>query len=177
MAKLKKMQGRLEDPSVQALMELIPTQNRETLARWAIDWVRDHCLSIWTADFPDDTRPARALEAGVVYYSTGRKTPAIREAIAAATAAAREADNGEHPAAVAAARAIATAAAILQTPTNALGYTFYAAAAYAYSSAGPDQKQAVYDSLASRELRQMLLALQRIAVEGVSDPVTVTWNC
>lgn len=178
MAKLKKMLGRLEDPSIQALMDLIPTQSKETLAHWAIQWVQDHCLPIWTAEFSDDDRPARALEAGVAYYSTGRRTPAIREALAGVTAAAREADSaGLHPAATAAARAIATAAAVFQTPTNALGFTFYAAAAYAYSSAGLGQQQADYDALASGELRQMYLSLQQTAVENEPDPVKIYWNC
>ena len=49
------------------------------------------------------------------------------------------------PAVQAALRAIGTAAAVMQTPTNALGMTFYAAAALAYHTLGEGADAAAYD--------------------------------
>ena len=52
MAKLRKMLGSLDDPSVAALMRLIETQSRETLAKWAADYTETHYLPVYEKEFP-----------------------------------------------------------------------------------------------------------------------------
>lgn len=42
MAKLRKMLGDINDPSVVELMQVMETQSKTTLARWAIDYVKEH---------------------------------------------------------------------------------------------------------------------------------------
>ena len=89
------------------------------------------------------------------------------------TAAAREPSD---PIAQAAARATAAACAVAQTPTNALGYLFYGAAAAAYSQAGCDAPER-WEELARQELEQALAELRAQSVPDEKDPVQVNWNC
>lgn len=49
MPKLRKMLGSADHPTVQKLMRLIETQNKQTLAAWAVDYVAAHDLPILTA--------------------------------------------------------------------------------------------------------------------------------
>lgn len=77
----------------------------------------------------------------------------------------------------AAARAIATACAAVQTPTNAFGFLLYGAAAFAYHSAGVRSTQAVYDPLATEELARALASLRAASVPGEPNPATLRWNC
>ena len=77
----------------------------------------------------------------------------------------------------AAARAIATACAAIRTPTSALGFVFYGAAAAAYRQAGMDASKEVYDALADAELEALLFALQETAVADEPCPVPLDWNC
>jgi len=64
------------------------------------------------------------------------------------------------PAAQAVARAIVTACGVLQTPTNALGFCFYGAAAAAYHELGLERSAADYDSRARVEFERLLQALE-----------------
>ena len=52
MAKLRKMLGSAKDPSVIALMELMNTQSKTTLARWAVTYAKT-CL-LYTSPSPRD---------------------------------------------------------------------------------------------------------------------------
>ena len=65
----------------------------------------------------------------------------------------------------------------MQTPTNALGFTFYGAAAAAYDQAGTEESPEIYDALAEKELAAILASLQSAAVENEPNPVKVDWNC
>ena len=44
-------------PSIQALMALISTQSKPTLAHWAVDYAEQFILPLWTKAYPDDLRP------------------------------------------------------------------------------------------------------------------------
>lgn len=57
-------------------------------------------------------------------------------------------------------RAIVTACGVLQTPTNALGFCFYGAAAAAYHELGLERSAADYDSRARVEFERLLQALE-----------------
>ena len=80
-------------------------------------------------------------------------------------------------AAQAAARAVTTACAVLSTPSNALGFTFYGAAAAAYSIAGEDASSAEYDQLGAAELQKLADSLKAAMIPDEPDPVKINWNC
>lgn len=76
-----------------------------------------------------------------------------------------------------AARAISTACATTQTPTNALGFLFCGAADIDYEQAGLTETAAVYDALATDELKCALYALQQDAVLNEPQPAKLNWYC
>lgn len=87
------------------------------------------------------------------------------------------AKNWYLPIAQAAARAIVTACGVLQTPTNALGFCFYGAAAAAYHELGLKRSAADYGRCARVELQRLSQALEQVMVPDEADPVQVDWNC
>ena len=80
-------------------------------------------------------------------------------------------------AAAAWARAAATAAGVMGTPTNALGMCFYGAAAVAYHTLGVCAPAGKYDEAAAREFVRIHEALSRTAVPDEAHPVKINWNC
>ncbi|MFR7591738.1 MAG: putative immunity protein [Longibaculum sp.] len=76
----------------------------------------------------------------------------------------------------AASKAIATACATLQTPTNALGFLFYGSAATAYHQAGLLETRETYDQLALQELQNALHSLQQYAKDK-PHPIHIKWHC
>lgn len=138
MAKLRKMLGSADAPGVVALMRQMETQSRETLARWSAGYARESLLPICLAAHPQDTLPARLLALAMDWAEGRCDGKMVRPLLAALRDAARQETA---PAVQAALRAIGTAAAVMQTPTNALGMTFYAAAALAYQTLGKARTQ------------------------------------
>ena len=169
MPKLRKMLGDARHPTVLSLMRLMETQSHETLVRWATACVRERYLPL-----AEDARLFAALAAAEGWLKGELSLKAaqapLREARQAAGA---EAD----PVRQAAARAIATACAAIRTPTSALGFVFYGAAAAAYRQAGLDASKDVYDALADAELEALLFALQETAVADEPCPVPPDWSC
>lgn len=174
MAALRKMLGRLEDPSILALQEMIPTQSKTTLSAWAMTYTEDHFLSIYEKSYPDDSRLRDLLTSGRAYLAGEMKLAAWKAALREGRKIPQQAED---PAAQAAARAVTTACAVTQTPTNALGFTFYGAAALAYDQAGLTASCAVYDQLAEAALRDMADSCRAILVPNEENPVKIDWNC
>lgn len=116
-----------------------------------------------------------AVRAAKEYLDRRKSLKEVKPALKEAVQAARDAE--EEPAAQAAARAVSTACTVLHSPTGALGFTFYGAAAYAYSSAGLNEKQKLYEELAETELKKILESLQKAAVPDEKNPVKINWNC
>lgn len=173
MAKLRKMLGSPEDPSIKGLMGLIETQSKRTLALWAVQYVREQYLPL-CASLPEGARMEQ-IAAEVEHCleqnsSFTQLKPILKEARELAKAV-------EDPAAQAACRAAATAYAVFQTPTNALGFAFYGAAARAYAKAGVHGSPEQYDLLAQEEFEKILSSLQAAAVPDEPNPVKVNWNC
>ena len=172
MPKLRKMLGDIHSPECAALMRLIETQSRHTLGTWAVCYAKSHYLPLCGQHVQEQAKNAVTLcerhLAGEIPLKEVR--PVLRELrrLAAGTAC---------PVAQAAARAVATACAALQTPTNAFGYLLYGAAAEAYHRAGLLATQDVYDALATRELQRALASLQDAAVPNEPNPVHIDWNC
>ena len=168
MPKLRKMLGAADWPSVTRMMCLIETQNKRTLAGWAADFAGRY-LPLTAAE----ARPAltaaldgcRRFAGGALPVKDLR--PLAREAAAAARAKASPVEE-------AAARAVSVAAGVPQTPTNALGFLFYGAAAAAYSAS---DEPADWDALAEAEFTAAYEALAALAVSDEPDPVKVNWNC
>ena len=78
---------------------------------------------------------------------------------------------------MAAIRAILTACATYDIPTNALGFTFYAVAAIVYSEVGLFESKQKYDQLAKEKFKDILYSFQLIAVNDEVNPVKVKWYC
>lgn len=175
MAKHRKMLGKADDPQIIALMGMIETQSRDTLAAWAADCVRTRYLPIYENACPDDRRLHELLDAVAAHLQGSLKLSALKPLLRQGRAIAQELNA--FPAAQAAARAIATACAVSQTPTNALGFVFYGAAAIAYDQAGLSAPPATYDALAAAEFDELVASLRAVCVPEEPDPVNVNWNC
>ena len=175
MAKLRKMLGDIQSPQCVALMRLIETQSVETLADWAVGYAQQHYLPIYAQACPGDRRLEGILTGCQNHLRTGGKLAQVKPLLKEAAQIGRESE--ESPVAQAAARAIATACSTLQSPTGALGFLFYGAAATAYSQAGLEQNTAAYNQLAAQELDRALASLEQAAIPGEANPAKINWNC
>lgn len=175
MAKLRKTLGRIDEPNVVALMHLIETQGVQTLAGWACEYAKQRYLPLLQKSQMDSSIQEQALAAVEDYLRGQLSLAKIKPQLKAASQAA--AAIKDQPMEQAAARAIAVACAVAQTPTNALGFLFYGAAAAAYDQLGLAQKQDSYDQAATQELAMALQSLQERAVEHEENPVKIDWNC
>lgn len=172
MAALRKMLGSLEDPSVIALMRLIETQSKPTLTAWAAHAVREGMLPLLDSA---DERPLAAIDAAEAFARGERSLMEVKPVLTEARKAAQELNAT--PVQQAAARAIGTACATAITPTNALGFTFYYAAAAAYHQVGTGADAATYDALASEIVAGLLASLHACAAVDEPNPVKVDWGC
>jgi hypothetical protein len=174
MAKLRKMLGDIYSPECTALMRLIETQSKNTLAAWAAAYAREKYLPIYKKAFPDDARLDEALDGCDAYLAGGLKLTELKPLLKRA----RELASGvKDPAAQAAARAVAVACATVSTPTNSFGFLLYGAAAAAYDEVGFDKTAQEYDAIASRELNAALESLKSVAVSDEPNPAKIDWNC
>lgn len=171
---LRKMLGSVDHPAIVRLMRLIETQSKPTLTRFAAEYVAAHYLPVIEATQPDEGRLHAAVEA-VRAHLDGAPLTTVKAAVKDARAAAQALSKA--PVAQAAARAIATACAVAVTPTNALGFAFYGAAAFAYHTAGANADKAVLDDLATQELQRIVAALEAVCISDEPDPVKVDWGC
>ena len=161
MPKLRKMLGDIHSPECEALMRLLETQSAYTLSHWSISYAEKMYLPIFQTEFPEDNRFNEIIQRCFAYLEDNKME--IRPALNEATQIARELFTAS-PAAQAAARAIATACAVIRTPTSSLGFLFYGAAAISYSKLGLLAKQEEYDRAASEELQRALSSLEKAAV-------------
>lgn len=173
MAKPRKMLGSIESPTVKTLMALIETQSKETLARWAAaEAVSDLSL---VEDAETHAVLSQTLTAAESCARGETTLKALKPLLREATAAARNME--ESPVSTAAARAIATASAVMQTPTGALGWLFYHAAAQAYHTLGMSVEREALDEAAEKLMQEALASLQACAVAEEPHPVKVNWGC
>lgn len=174
MAKLRKMLGSANSPGIAALMAQMETQSKETLARWSAAFARTHLLPICVQARPEDARPGQLLEQAEAWAAGKCDGSALKPLLTAV----RDASRAEpSPAVQAALRAIATAAAVMQTPTNALGMTFYAAAALSYHQLGLSAPAGAYDAQAEALFTQMLEDLRAASIPGETHPARLNWRC
>lgn len=175
MAKLRKMLGDIKITECINLMNLIETQSHETLSKWAINYAEENYLSIFLEEIPQDDSLKSAIAACREYLRGERALKDIKPYLKTAAETARNiADN---PIAQAAARAVSTACAVVQTPTNSLGFLFYGAAAYAYHKLGLSETSENYDKAAKEELQEALDELKKVSVQDEPNPAKINWNC
>ena len=174
MAKLRKMLGDVRSDDCMALMALISTQNRHTIEKWAVEYAAQKCLPIFEKECPGEDIMRVSIQKCREYFAGELPLKDIKPYIAEARkyASAVKSDTAQ-----AAARAIATACAAVQTPTNAFGFTMYAAAALAYSELGLKREQSEYDAFAMREMRAALDDFRGICVENEPNPANLSWSC
>lgn len=175
MAKLRKMLGRVDEPNIIELMAVIETQSKETLSGWALDWAENSFLAIYEKYYAEDFRLRNLISACRECLKGDRPLKEVKPLLKEGRETAKEAEG--NPTAQAAARAIATACAVPQTVTNALGFTFYGAAALVYDRAGLEEKPEIYDKMATEELGEMLDSLKAVSVADEQNPVKVKWHC
>ena len=162
--------------------------SERTLRLFAVDCA-EHVLPIWTANYPDDDRPAKAIEAarrfalGEISEDAARATAnaaayaandaaayAANAAAYAAYAAANAAANAAAYAAYAAANAAANAAAYAAYAANAANATAYAAyAAYAANAAANAAAYAAYAAANADEHQWQAETLRAYLSEDTHD--------
>ena len=165
------MLGDVESEECLALMRLMETQSRETLATWAMDYAEEHYLPIVVRRCGGSSALADALSA---CRGGGRWSEAK---VAILEARQRAQGFEDDPAAQAAARAVSTACAAIRTPSNAFGFVLYGAAAVAYDTAGLDRQPAVYDGIAAQELQKAYHSLKAVSNPEEPHPVHIVWHC
>lgn len=170
--KLRKMLGDPLGEEAKELMSVIETQSKITLAQWSISYVEENYLPILKEDVTKEL-----LDGINAVKKHLNKEMTLKDLKVYAKEARLSTDKIDDPAKLAAAKAIATACAVTQTPTNSLGFTFYGCAAYAYNKVGYEESKETYDELAVEEMRKILESLKNIAIENEEKPVKVKWNC
>lgn len=175
MAKYRKMLSDWYAPYIQALVKLIETQSKITLANWALDYSEKVLLPIWEKSFPKDSRPQRAISAAREWLSGKIKLTQAKPVILECHDAARSAED--NPAAQAAARAIGQSASTIHSARHCIGLPLYGALAAAYHALGKDAKWEELERFAGQECGRMFDALKAISVENEPNPAKIDWNC
>jgi hypothetical protein len=174
--KLRKTFGDVNAPSTVALMRLIETQSKTTVANWTLDYAEQKMLPLFAKHCPDDERPAHAIAAAREWLEGTVKLPYVKNIILnECHAAARELES--NPVAQAAARAIGQSAGSIHATPHSLGLYFYAAAAVGYDRLGFDASEAEYNAIAEEICADYTAALKTVAVENEPNPAKCKWNC
>lgn len=170
MAKLRKTLGSPTEPAVVALMEGMEGKSKEALTTWAMDYVAEKYLPL-VAETPLFAELLEKTKDCMVSSLPLKEWKGLLSEARKASAAEKE------PVREAAARAIVTACGTWQTPTNALGFCFYGAAAMAYHQAGTAETKETYDMLATKELEQILASLKQVKTAPDEQAAKLQWNC
>lgn len=170
MAKLRKTLGSPTEPAVVALMESMEGKSKEALTTWAMAYVTEKYLPL-VAETPLFSELLEKTKDCMTGNLPLKDWKALLAEARKASAAEKE------PVREAAARAIVTACGTWQTPTNALGFCFYGAAAMAYHQAGTAETKETYDMLATKELEQILASLKQVKTAPDEQAAKLQWNC
>lgn len=170
MAKLRKTLGSPTEPAVISLMEGMEGKSKETLTTWAMAYVTEKYLPL-VAETPLFSELLEKTKDCITGNLPLKEWKALLAEARKASAAEKE------PVREGAARAIVTACGTWQTPTNALGFCFYGAAAMAYHQAGTAETKETYDMLATKELEQILASLKQVKTAPEEQAAKLQWNC
>lgn len=174
MAKLRKMLGDITSRECRELMAVIETQSKHTLGTWAVSYAKEQYLPIYAKGETKNSRLEETVAACERFLAGEGKLAEVKPLLKEARELCAKIKD---PTEQAAARAVATACAAIQTPTNTFGFLLYGAAASAYDQAGLEETGEVYDALAAKELQKALDSLQQAAVKDEPNPVKIKWNC
>lgn len=158
MPKPRKMLCDRNAPYIQSLVKSTETQDKQSLALWAIDYSERMILPLWSKSYPDDPRPQNAINAARAWLSGEIRLPAAKSAILECHAAAREADK--NPVAQAAARTIGQCASTIHSARHCMGLAIYGALAVAYDQLGTDASWKDIEACAAVECGRMEAALR-----------------
>jgi hypothetical protein len=175
MAKPRKMLSDIDIPAVDGLFRLIPSQSKETVAKWAVDYAGRILLPLWVKYCPDDVRPQDALDAARDMIAKKIKWSELNPKVADCISAAKDMENELVPRG--AARAIAQCSSAIHSASHAIGLALYGALAVAYDKVGVNAPRDEQDRVASEECERMLAALQSVAVTNEPNPCKVSWKC
>ena len=175
MAKTRKMLSDWEAPYIQALVKLIETQSKITLANWAIDYAEDILLPLWYKTYPTDMRPKEAIEAARQWLLGAIKLPQAKIAILECHKAAR--DALDYPAAQAAARAIGQCTSTIHVARHCIGLALYGSLAVAYDTLGINASWEQLEECATLGCGRMLEQLRLISVDNEQNPAKISWVC
>jgi hypothetical protein len=77
--KLRKTLGDASAPTTVALMRLIETQSKTTVANWAPDYAERHMLPLFEKHCPNDERPAHTINAAREWLDGKVKLPYVKK--------------------------------------------------------------------------------------------------
>ncbi|MBE5777436.1 MAG: hypothetical protein E7326_08065 [Clostridiales bacterium] len=174
MKKLRKMLGDVRSMECEQMMRLIETQSAMTLSRFAVFYVRENVLPLLESRTEAPTPCHAALDAVQQHWEGQLAVAQLRPVLKSAREYAAALID---PVSLAAARAIATAAAVILTPTNALGFLFYLCAARAYALHGTDRDDVFYDRFARDEFLRAQEALLAVSVPDEPNKARIQWTC
>jgi hypothetical protein len=147
-----------------------------TIASGTLDYAERKILPLFEKHFPDDKRPAHAINAAREWLDGKVKLPYVKSIILNECHAAACALDGI-PVAQAAARAIGQSAGSVHAAPHSLGLYFYAAAAVAYDRLGLDASEAACEAAAEEVCAGYTAALRAVAVENEPNPAQCRWHC
>ena len=174
MQKLRKTLGNFDSPEIISLARVAETQSKRTLCLWSIQYAQKYLLPIYERAFPDDPRTRNALTNARGWLEGRVKYADAKDMNNGAHNAATEAVG--HPAAQAAARAIAHASLTIHVSAHCMGIAFYGAAAIAFDRLGIYATQEEYLTIAQQAWIEMKSSLLEIAVEKEPTPAKINWD-
>jgi hypothetical protein len=139
---------------MKALHEAIGNQDHRTLVLWALETGKE-ILEIYQTAFPEDPRPAQALEAAEAWSRGEIKMPLAKIAARETHEAARDAklakgtletDDSKIDAAVAAAHAMGQIIGVVHVATHSSAYAAYAVQATVILNSQGDQGKSLWEA-------------------------------
>ena len=155
----------MDEEVIQELMKTISTKSKTTLALWGLDYATKYYLPL---DKEDSTLLLETIPL-IEEWIYHQKKPDLKEIRSKAGKIKDFKRQITY-------RAVITAFAIYNTPTNALGFLLYGCMAIAYSKK-ENLSQEEYDIIALQELEHALSSLKDSCKENEEKPVKTSWNC
>lgn len=175
MVKLRKMLGDINSKECKDMMELISSQSHNTLSKWSIDYVKNNCLPIYEKECPNQARLKEIIILCEENLKNNKEIENIKDIVEETRKIART--NNDNILKETSTKALTTAIGTIKTPTNALGFLFYAIAAITYNNLGLNASILEYESYATKEFKKALESLQKVSIKDEIHPVKIKWNC
>lgn len=170
---MKKMLGDINWDITKKIMNQISTQNKNTLILWAKKYAYDNYFPIYQKYQKENLAEGLFLSLDACL----QKEIPLKVYKSLLSQVRKEIPLEKDPIAVAALRAVTTACAVTNTPSNALGFLFYGCAAKAYDSLGLKDTDEHYQAYAEKEMENAYASLKKHSVKDEKDPVKIDWNC